>query len=252
MRHALTVTATCALSIAVAGSATIHGRAAGQGISPAAPVMEAPAAQVPAPAPAVDQIAVLQAALQEVAEGLRPEALRAALESWDGLRSAGEQVRPLLTVVDYGLPSTEKRMWVLDLENTRVLFHELVAHGRNSGDNLARAFSNVHGSYMTSLGTFVTAGTYEGRNGYSLRLRGMTPEINDQAEARAIVVHGAPYVSDSAIRSLGRLGRSHGCPAVRSDVAAELIDTIKDGSVLFAWYPPADGAGSGLTLASSR
>jgi hypothetical protein len=170
----------------------------------------------------------LETALLRAAPALRPEALHAALSSWEVLRSRGEVARSVLTVIDYGEASTAKRMWVFDLSSRQLLFNELVAHGRNSGGDVARSFSNQDGSLMTSLGAFVTGATYDGQNGYSLRLRGMDPGINDRAEARAIVVHGAPYVGAEVARSLGRLGRSHGCPALRPAIARTLIDVIKD------------------------
>jgi hypothetical protein len=124
---------------------------------------------------------------------------------------------------------------VLDLENGRVLFHELVAHGAGSGDNYAVRFSNTDASRQTSLGLFLTGSTYEGGNGYSLRLRGLDPGLNDRAEERAIVMHGAWYVSADQIRRIGRLGRSWGCPALAKSIAPRVIDRIKDGTFLFAW-----------------
>lgn len=142
-----------------------------------------------------------------------------------------------LSVIDYSRPSTEPRLWVFDLADETLLFEERVAHGRNSGGNIAAAFSDTPGSLMSSIGTFVTADTYTGHNGYSLRLVGLEPGFNDRAFDRAIVIHGAPYVSDGLIRSQGRLGRSFGCPAVRTEVARSLIDKIRGGSLLFAYYP---------------
>ncbi|MFC5434995.1 murein L,D-transpeptidase catalytic domain family protein [Rhodanobacter umsongensis] len=143
-----------------------------------------------------------------------------------------------LSVIDYSLPSTKPRLWVFDLaQQPRLLFEEWVAHGRNSGDNLANRFSNTPGSLMSSLGTFVTDGTYTGHNGYSLRLKGIDGNFNDQAESRAIVVHGASYVSPAFAHSQGRLGRSYGCPAVRAAVSHKLIDAIRERSVVFAYYP---------------
>jgi hypothetical protein len=143
----------------------------------------------------------------------------------------------LLTVIDYSKASTQTRLWVLDLARERVLFQELVAHGRGSGDNFATQFSNAEGSHQTSLGLFRTADTYVGANGYSLRLDGLEPGVNDRARERAIVMHGAPYVSDTNVRTVGRLGRSHGCPALRPAIARTVIDTIKQGSLVFAYYP---------------
>jgi hypothetical protein len=179
----------------------------------------------------------LESTLLSEAEGLHPAALHAALASWESLRAKGEVVRPYLCVIDYALPSTVKRMWVFDLDTQRLLLHDLVAHGRNSGDDVAEAFSNREWSFMSSLGAFVTGEAYEGKNGYSLRLRGIDPDVNDRAEARAIVMHGAPYVDEGVAATLGRLGRSLGCPAVRPAIAHELIDELKDGSVVYAWHP---------------
>lgn len=142
-----------------------------------------------------------------------------------------------LSVIDYSRPSTQPRLWVFDLEGARLLFEERVAHGRNTGENLATRFSNATGSYMSSLGAFVTQESYRGANGYSLRLQGLEPGFNDKARERAIVIHGAPYVSDALVRAQGRLGRSLGCPAVRPNVAQPLIDSIRGGSFLFAYYP---------------
>ncbi len=142
-----------------------------------------------------------------------------------------------LSVIDYSRPSTQPRLWVFDLTHARLLFEERVAHGRNTGENLATHFSNATGSYMSSLGAFVTQESYTGANGYSLRLHGLEPGFNDKARERAIVIHGAPYVSDALVRAQGRLGRSLGCPAVRTTVAQPLIDSIRGGSFLFAYYP---------------
>ena len=129
---------------------------------------------------------------------------------------------------------------MFDLARHRLLFEEWVAHGRNSGDNLTARFSNREGSYMTSLGGFTAQETYMGGNGYSLRLRGLEPGFNDQARQRAIVIHGAPYVNPVAAKLQGRLGRSLGCPAVRPQVARQLIDSIRDGTFVFAYYPDKD------------
>jgi len=182
----------------------------------------------------------LEAVLLKAAPTLRPQPLHAALSAWESLKTRGESVRQLLTVIDYSLPSTSKRMWVFDLASRKLLYHELVSHGRNSGEDMAESFSNEEGTLMTSLGAFVTGTTYVGRNGYSLKLHGMNPGINDQAEARTIVVHGAPYVSDDFADRYGRLGRSHGCPAVRTEIARELIDRVKEQSLLYAWHPSLD------------
>ena len=174
----------------------------------------------------------------------------AALGSIDGevfnlaLSAAGCAVRSgavadlsTLTVIDYSKPSTAKRLWVFDLRSRNLLYEELVAHGRGSGDNFATAFSNDPQSHQSSLGLFETAETYTGKNGYSLRLKGLEAGFNDKALARAIVMHGAPYVNQEVARSRGRLGRSWGCPALREPVAHEIIDRIKGNGLVFAYYP---------------
>jgi len=142
-----------------------------------------------------------------------------------------------LTVIDYSKASAEKRLWVFDLHSHALLYEELVAHGKGSGDRFATAFSNNPESHQSSLGLFETTDTYSGKNGYSLRLKGLDAGFNDKALARAIVMHGAPYVSEQVAKSLGRLGRSWGCPALRQAVAHEVIDTIKGNGLLFAYYP---------------
>src|SRR5713226_420143 len=180
----------------------------------------------------------LVSTLVRQAPGLRSEVLRLAL---DAARNAAEHGlvarRNLLTVIDYSLPSSQQRLFVFDLAAQKLLYRELVAHGKSSGGDVANFFSNDPGSEATSLGLFVTQDTYVGHNGYSLRLRGLEEGINDMASERAIVLHGAYYVSREAVRVLGRLGRSWGCPAVRSEIAHKLIDTIRGGSAIFAYYP---------------
>jgi hypothetical protein len=176
--------------------------------------------------------------LLKQAPGLKSEVLELALDATACAAEKGLVTRrELLTVIDYSLPSTEPRLWVFNVAEKKLLFQELVAHGKNSGGNRANFFSNSSGSLATSLGLFVTAGTYVGSNGYSLRLKGLEEGVNDMAFDRAIVMHGAPYVSREAIRALGRLGRSWGCPAVRREIAKKLIDTVRGGSPIFAYYP---------------
>jgi hypothetical protein len=142
-----------------------------------------------------------------------------------------------LTVIDYSRPSTQKRLWVFDLRERALLYEELVAHGSGSGMNMATSFSNLPETHQSSLGLFRTVDTYTGRNGYSLRLHGLDAGFNDNAYERAIVMHGAPYVSEDAIRQQGRLGRSWGCPALRDGIAREVIDTVKGSGLVFAYYP---------------
>ena len=177
-------------------------------------------------------------ALLKQAPGLRAEVLKLALDAADNAARQGLVKRKnLLTVIDYSLPSTQPRLFVFDLAARKLLFRELCAHGKNSGDNVPSFFSNEPGSEATSLGLFVTADTYNGSNGYSLRLKGLEEGINDMAWSRAIVMHGAYYVSREAINALGRLGRSWGCPAIPVGAAKKIIDTIRGGSAVFAYYP---------------
>lgn len=169
---------------------------------------------------------------------IAPPVLELALRAARCATASGTVTAPAtLTIIDYSRPSTEPRLWVLDFESRQVVYEELVAHGQGSGGNLARRFSNVPDSHQTSLGLFRTDSTYVGRNGYSLRLDGLDRGFNDRARERAIVMHGAPYVDRATARIQGRLGRSHGCPAVRDEVARELIDRIKGGDLVFAYYP---------------
>jgi hypothetical protein len=169
--------------------------------------------------------------------GLRLNVLRLALQAHARAIAAGASRRPLLIVIDYSLPSRIPRLWVLDLARDSVLAHELVAHGRGSGGDFARYFSNQTGSLKSSLGTYVTGSIYHGRHGLSLRLRGLDRGLNDQAEARGIVIHGAEYVSDSIIPKLGRLGRSQGCPALSPKAAERIIPLVQGGTVVYAYYP---------------
>jgi hypothetical protein len=125
------------------------------------------------------------------------------------------------------------------LKTGTLLFKELVAHGRNSGENLTTRFSDAMNSHQSSLGLFVTSDTYVGNNGYSLRLDGLEPGFNARARERAIVMHGAPYVDAKMAASQGRLGRSWGCPALREAVARDVINTIRGGGVIFSYYPDA-------------
>jgi len=181
------------------------------------------------------------AKLAAAAPTLDPDVLALALRA----ASCAKQKRLLdaddtLTVIDYSRPSTERRLWVLDLRSREVLFEELVAHGRESGADRATRFSNDSGSHQSSLGLFVTLDEYRGRHGRSLRLRGLEPGVNDRALERALVIHGADYVSDAFGARHGRLGRSFGCAALSRDVAPKVIDRIRGGSAVFAYYPDRD------------
>ncbi len=143
--------------------------------------------------------------------------------------------KKVLTLIDFSKPSTEERLFIINVENRKLLFQTFAAHGKNSGVNIATQFSNRSGSLKSSLGFFITAETYYGKHGYSLRLDGMEKGINDNARKRTIVVHGAKYVSDEFIKKYKRLGRSWGCPAVSDELSKEIIDMIKGGSCLFIY-----------------
>jgi hypothetical protein len=160
-----------------------------------------------------------------------------AVHGYQQLAEDQKLSKQLLTIIDFSKPSTEKRLFIIDMQQQKVLVHTYVAHGSNSGVKFANAFSNLHESHQSSLGFFLTAGTYEGSNGYSMKLKGLEPGINDNAERRAIVMHGAPYVSEQVIKNTGRLGRSWGCPAVSQKEHKMIIDLIKQGSCMFIYAP---------------
>ncbi len=141
----------------------------------------------------------------------------------------------ILTIIDYSKPSSEKRFFVIDLQKKQLLFKTYVAHGKNTGDNEAISFSNQMNSLQSCLGFFLTAETYQGENGYSMKLDGLEKGINDNARNREIVIHGAEYVSEEYISKYGRLGRSWGCPALPLEISREIIDLISGGSCLFVY-----------------
>ena len=143
----------------------------------------------------------------------------------------------ILTVIDFSLPSTAKRIWVLDLKTSKIIYNNYVAHGRNSGQNVASKFSNKPNSYQSSLGFYKTQNTYFGKHGFSLRLRGLEPTFNNKAHDRAIVMHSVDYVSENFIKKHGRLGRSLGCPSIPKKGHKEIIANIKDGSLMFIYHP---------------
>jgi L,D-transpeptidase catalytic domain len=223
----------------------------------AAPAMPAPVpaelAQPAALAPSIGPAVWLGATTGRL-QGLSPQILRMALDAMACARSRGAAGRDdRLTIIDYTLPSTAPRLWVLDLANGKVLYHELVAHGVGSGDTRATRFSNEPDSRQSSLGLFLTGATYEGGNGYSLKLQGLDPGVNDLAEERHIVIHGAWYVSAEHARQYGRLGRSWGCPALPLASAHGVIDAIKGGSYVFAYAagePAGNSAGNSLRRAA--
>ena len=201
----------------------------------------APAAASPSPFQSLPVSITVDAgtmALSRLAADADPRVLQLALEARQcAAGSLGQAPSPRLAVIDYSRPSTEPRLWVFDLAANKLLFREVVAHGQGTGENMAQRFSNIDGTHQTSLGLFRTADTYIGKNGYSLRMQGLEPGTNDAAMSRAIVMHGAPYVNTQLAKAKGRLGRSWGCPAIRPEIAHQVIDSLKNGQMIFSFYP---------------
>ncbi|WP_455230650.1 murein L,D-transpeptidase catalytic domain family protein [Geopseudomonas aromaticivorans] len=187
-------------------------------------------ASTPSAAPLIDSLA-------KAAPTLNHEVLRHALAAMQCAVNNGSAPADRLAVIDFSLPSSERRLWVFDLKRKTLLLRELVAHGQGSGENFATSFSNREGSHQSSIGLFRTSETYHGQHGYSLRMDGLEPGINDRARERAIVIHPANYVDPAWVKRHGRIGRSHGCPAVRPEVARMVIDNLKGGQFMFSWYP---------------
>ncbi len=171
------------------------------------------------------------------ARNLNPKVLQLAEKAFYCASKRGVVNRQFLTIIDYSQPSTQKRLWVIDMTKFKLKFNELVAHGSGSGANVPTKFSDTSNSHQSSLGVFVTKNTYVGHNGLSLRMQGLEPGVNDHALQRNVVFHGADYVSQAAAESQGRIGRSWGCPALPRAEAKNTINTIQGGSVVFAYYP---------------
>ena len=170
--------------------------------------------------------------------GLNRQAYNYALKGFDVMKSEGElNKRNIISIVDFSKPSSQKRLFVIDLDNSKLLFNTYVAHGMQSGGAFAKQFSNKPSSLKSSLGFYETLGTYIGGNGYSLRLEGVEKGINDNANKRDIVIHGAQYVNENMIRSKGYIGRSWGCPALPERLHKAIIDVIKNGTCLFIFSP---------------
>ncbi|ALJ00666.1 hypothetical protein DC20_18895 [Rufibacter tibetensis] len=159
--------------------------------------------------------------------------------------------KSLLTVIDFGKPSSQKRLWIVDLDKKKVLYHSLVAHGSGSGNERAVKFSNTVNSHMSSLGFYVTENTYIGKHGLSLKLNGLDRGFNTNAKQRAVVVHGADYVSESFVRQHGRLGRSHGCPALPKEITSQVVQLIKGGTLLYIDAPSANYSSAYLNTDSA-
>lgn len=171
------------------------------------------------------------------ADGLSPDVLKLGYRVYQKAYKKGLTSNKILTIVDYSKPSYERRLWVINLETNQVLFNTLVAHGMGSGRVKPYRFSNKSGTHASSLGVYLTGHTYRGKYGYALRLHGLEPQFNGKAFKRAIVMHKAWYVSDSFIKKYGYAGRTWGCFGLDEKVSRKVIQTIKDGSILFAYYP---------------
>lgn len=175
--------------------------------------------------------------LSSKAPGLNPKVLKFALSAYQKAAKEGIAHKPILTVIDYSLPSFKQRMWIFDLKHNTLIYNTYVAHGRNSGSTIAKHFSNANSSKQSSLGTYVTKDTYVGSNGISLNLKGLEKGFNDNAYNRRVVMHGAWYVEPSFIKQAGQAGRSWGCPSIAKSMAKPVINLLKNGSVIFAYYP---------------
>ena len=170
--------------------------------------------------------------------GLSKKAFDLALRGFDKLLAHGKLMNSaVLSIVDFSLPSTQKRLFVINMITQELIFFDYVAHGKNSGATIAKSFSNTINSLKSSLGFFVTQNTYTGRNGLSLALDGKEKGRNDHALERSIVIHGAPYVNENFAAQKNGIGRSWGCPAVPEKITKDLIETIKDGSCFFIYAP---------------
>ena len=195
------------------------------------------------------------ALIAKLAPNIRPGVIEEAVGAMKCAQSRGVGADARrLAIIDYTLPSRKQRLWVVDLETQKLLFEEHVAHGQKSGHDIPTAFSDRNGSHQTSLGLFYTDAAYPGGNGYSLKLHGLSKGFNQSAMRRLIVMHGAAYVDPHAAVSMGRLGRSWGCPAVRVEIAKPMIDALKGGNFIYSHGPgtePLSQCGDkSLTLAS--
>ena len=187
--------------------------------------------------PAGTRLKHLAETIHAQAPNISTEAISAAINAYFHVKRRHLTDKALVTVVDYSLPSAKKRLAVADVRTGKVLFYTYVAHGKGSGLKYATRFSNKPGTDASSLGVYLTADTYYGKHGYSLRLKGLNPEFNGAAYRRDIVMHSAGYVSQTFARNHGRMGRSWGCFALSRDVESALVKVIRGGTVLLAYYP---------------
>lgn len=186
---------------------------------------------------ALAPLTIASSALADKVAAPSPAALDAALAAHQCAVARGDVKRDVVTLIDYSLPATKKRLWVLDVKTGEVLMHERVTHGKNSGWNFTTRFSNTPESRATSLGVFRIAEIYRGKHGRSLRLDGLERGFNHNARRRAVVIHGAEYAKREFTDARGRkrLGRSWGCPAVRPGAIDDLIDLVAEGSLLVSY-----------------
>lgn len=192
----------------------------------------------PVPAPSVDEAVTLYREINLQEYGLSEEAFDQAWKGYHILLSQGKIDRPgLLTICDFSQSSSNKRFYLVDLDNRELLVNTYVAHGRNSGTHYATRFSNKPSSFQSSLGFYLTGNTYYGEHGLSLNLEGLEKGINDKARSRRIVIHGADYVSETWLRHSPYMGRSYGCPAIPKAESSKIINQIKNGSCMFIYHP---------------
>ncbi len=203
--------------------------------------IQATVVPLPLPAPAAAPVSAVKSVYDSLdleLKGLSQEAFDYAKEGFDKLNAAGKlPSNSILSIVDFSLPSNKKRLFIIDMNRYKVLYYTLVAHGRNTGHEWATSFSNQNETFKSSPGFYVTKETYQGKNGYSLKLDGLERGINDKAYERGIVIHGASYVNEANAKAGGFVGRSHGCPAVPVQLSVPLINTIKNGTCLFIYHP---------------
>jgi hypothetical protein len=183
--------------------------------------------------------AVLYEHLNLQSLGLSRETVEYAVKGYQKLDSEGKVNNPYMTIVDFSQSSRKKRLYIIDMKEEKLVWNTFVSHGKNSGIDMAEHFSNKMNSEASSLGFYITSSTYRGKHGLSLRISGQEEGFNDNAEARGVVVHGAPYVTPARVNS-GYMGRSQGCPALPENEYAQVINIIKGGSVMFLYFPSDD------------
>lgn len=213
-------------------------KSAVQFVNPASPAPVSTNLPLPGPSPFPVMMPSVYDSLHLDLSGLSQQAFDYAKKGLNSLLEKGQLMNDsIISIVDFSQPSSAKRLYILDLKNYKLLFNTLVAHGRNTGREWATYFANQPASYKSSPGFYITGETYRGNNGYSLKLIGIETGINDKAYDRAIVMHGAGYVSADLAHAQGYIGRSEGCPAIPEQISRPVINTIKEGSCLFIYHP---------------